>query len=77
MRFGFVIWGLLVAVVFHLSAVWHTNEANGSFSIVLTHQPRPHAAVNKRNLAYLNRNSTGITAIIKPRSKVFRCYTLL
>ena len=30
---------------------WHLNEANGWFSIVLTHQPRLHAAVNKRSFA--------------------------
>ena len=29
-----------------------TNEACGSFSTALTHQPRVHAAVNKRNFAY-------------------------
>ena len=28
---------------------WHTNEANGSFPIVLTPKPRLHVVVNKRN----------------------------
>ena len=36
---------------------WHKNEASGSFSIVLTHQPRLHTALKKRSVyCWLNCN---------------------
>ena len=36
----------------------HTNETNGSFSIVLTHKPRPHVTANKTRFV-----ATATTAI--------------
>ena len=41
-----------IARYFSYQRFWRVNEANESFSIVLTHEPRLHAAFDKRSFAY-------------------------
>ena len=46
---------------------WHTNEANGSFPIVLIPKPRLHGVVNKRNfVCELNCNNSYFWLFLAP-----------